>query len=880
MNQDLPFEKLIEELQPERDLSRQPLFQVAFLLEDASQELPQLRGLAIKPMLSHNETAKFDLTLTVIEATETSKAIIEYNTDLFNPETIERMCRHYERVVESAGARAGEAKVSELEMMSQEEQRQVVEEWNQTQREYELGASIKLMIERQAEKRGEEVAVESGGERVSYRQLNEKANKVGNYLRKRGVGQEEIVGVYMERGVGMVVGLVGVMKAGGAYLPLDPAYPKARIAYMVKDSGVRVVLTQGHLAEDIIEAGAEPLCIDSLSNEIEQESGDNFPNQVSGDNLAYIIYTSGSTGRPKGAQLTYAGFTNLVMWYIDVFKPTPEDRLSHVAASGFDASVFEIWPALVAGASLYVAGADVRTSPSELKDWILSNRITVSFIPTLFAEGLIASDWTTDTALRILHAGGDKLRSFPPAGLPFEVTNNYGPTETTVVASCGIIKASHESTAVPTIGRPIANMQIYILDHDFNPVPIGVSGELHIGGIGLGRGYLNQPGLTAEKFIPNPFAAEPGARLYKTGDLARYLVDSSIECLGRIDHQVKIRSNRVELEEIESLLNDHPAVGQSLVLAQEDGADAKRLVAYMTLNRQPGSAQDSEPSINSGQLIDSVRSMLREKLPDYMIPSGFIILDEFPITENGKVDRSILPRLEQVSNEAREGYVAADNPIEEVLAGIWADVLAVKLVGRNENFFDIGGHSLSAAQVMSRIRTIFNIELPLRSIFINPTVASLAQEITRTIQQGVGEAQAAIERVRREGGVRLSFAQQRLWVLHQLDPQSSAYNVPSAYEMVGQLDVVALRGLIGEIVGRHEPLRTRFIESDDGPLQIIDQPGPVELPQVDLTQIEGQAARDEALRICWQQARQPFNLSQGELMRVWLIREEADRGTC
>jgi amino acid adenylation domain-containing protein len=518
----------------------------------------------------------------------------------------------------------------------------------------------------------------------------------------------------MERSLEMVLGLLGILKSGGAYVPLDPAYPKERLAFMLEDAQVPVLLTQHWLVEGLPEHAAHMVCLDSEWETMAQQSDGNPVSGAMADNLAYMIYTSGSTGRPKGVMIPHSGLLNLAAWHQRVYGVTPADRATQLAAPAFDASVWELWPYLTAGASIQIPPEEVCASPSTLLQWLAVKAISLCFLPTPLAEAVIEEWGARDLALRALLTGGDTLHRGPRQALPYSLVNHYGPTENTVVTTCAPATTTHESPVPPPIGRPISNTQIYLLDRQMRPVPIGVPGEVCIGGAGLARGYLNQPELTAEKFIPHPFSATRGARLYGTGDLARYLPDGNLEFLGRIDQQVKIRGFRIELGEIEAVLRQHPAAREVVVIAREDVAGDKRLVAYLVATQLP------PPSPHE------LRTFLQQKLPDYMVPSAFMVLDALPLTPHGKVDRRALPTPDRAGSTIDGSFVAPRTPAEEVLAGIWAQVLRVERVGIQDNFFELGGHSLLATQLLSRLRDAFQVELPLHRLFAAPTIAGLA----------------------------------------------------------------------------------------------------------------------------------------------------------
>jgi len=510
------------------------------------------------------------------------------------------------------------------------------------------------------------------------------------------------------------VGVLGILKAGGAYLPLDPAYPQEHLAFMLSDAHTPVLLTQQQLVQKLPEHQARAICLDRDWEVIAHHSQENPVSGAIADNLAYVIYTSGSTGRPKGVEIQHAGLINLVTWHQRVYSVTPADRATLLAGSAFDASVWELWPYLTAGASIRIPIQEIRLSPSKLLEWMAAEAISICFMPTPLAVAVLEEQWPTGLALRFLLTGGDKLRREPRKASTFSLVNHYGPTENTVVTTCAPVGAATRTDAPPPIGRPIANTQVYLLDAQMQPVPAGVPGELYISGTGLARGYLNRPELTAEKFVPNPFSHKPGARLYKTGDLVRYLPNGNIEFLGRIDDQVKIRGFRIELGEIEAVLSQHPAVQESVVLAREDVPGNKRLVAYVLVNQKPA------PS------MQELQHFLKEKLPEYMVPSAFVRLETLPLTPNGKVDRRALPAPDTTRPDLQEAFVAPRDTLELQLAHIWESILDVHPIGVTDNFFDLGGHSLLAVRLMSKIQQEFGQNLPLATLFQATTIEQLA----------------------------------------------------------------------------------------------------------------------------------------------------------
>jgi len=590
-----------------------------------------------------------------------------------------------------------------------------------TQQDYPQDTCVPQLVAAQAATTPDAVALIANDQVLSYRELNCRANQLAQYLQTLGVGPNVLVGCCVERSLDMVVALLGILKAGGAYVPLDPTYPPERLAFMLEDAQVPVLITKQPLATRLPTLRAQVVYLDIDAAVLAQQSETNPVHTVTTDDLVYVIYTSGSTGRPKGVLITHNSLLNLVYWHQHTFAVTPADRATQVSSPAFDATGWELWPYLTIGASVYLPDEYISISPILLRDWLVNHKITITFLPTALAESMIALEWPSRSVLRFLLTGADTLHRYPSPSLPFALINNYGPTETTVVATSGRVPSTAHADMPPSIGRPIANTQIYILDEQLRQIPIGEPGELHIGGVGLAKGYLNRPELTNEKFIPNPFSDEPGACLYKTGDLARYLPDGQIAFLGRSDQQIKIRGFRIEPDEIVSVLNEHPAVQMSLVVAREYTPGDKCLVAYIVLA--------------SGVQVtaSSLRDTLMTHLPDYMIPATFVQLEALPLTPNGKVDRASLPAPDATNTLRDEAIIIPNTPLEEQLAGIVATLLGTEQVGIDDNFFLLGGHSLLATQVILQVAEVFGVELSLRSLFEAPTVRQLAAEIEQHI---------------------------------------------------------------------------------------------------------------------------------------------------
>ena len=596
---------------------------------------------------------------------------------------------------------------------------QPLEVGTSTLQEHLADACVHTLVRRQAETAPQSLALAGCCGTLTYGELESRSTCLAHRLVAMGVRPDVPVGLCLERSPMMAVGALAVLKAGGAYLPLDPSYPKERIAFLLSDAKPRVVITQAKMQQRLPNRW-ETLVLDSGLPDVTQADSLSV-DRGTADNLAYIIYTSGSTGQPKGVEITHRSLLNLIFWHLRAFRITPADRTTQLASLGFDAAVWELWPYLTAGASVHFVPDSVRTDPERLCAWLQEHKISVSFVPTPMAERILLLDWPENTTLRFMLTGADTLRQYPPASLPFLLVNNYGPTECTVVATSAIVPSEKPGDHLPPIGRPIANTQIYVLDQEMQPVPVGATGELHIAGPGLARGYLNERGLTLKKFVPNPFSNIAGDRLYKTGDLARFLPDGQIEFLGRIDDQIKIRGHRVELNEIISVLSRHAAVRECTVASGEDSAGDKRLVAYVVLHA------------NSSPTLSELRNFLAKDLPEYMFPAAFVRLDALPIGPNGKVDRSALPAPDPSNTLNDEAFAEPSTPIQQRIATIIAKLLGLERVGINDNFFLLGGNSLLGTQVIAHVRSNFDVDLTLLNLFDHPSVAGIAGEVERLI---------------------------------------------------------------------------------------------------------------------------------------------------
>ena len=861
-HQELPFDKLVETLAPERDLASTPLFQVTFALENIGRTPFALSGLDVASREVWSGTVKFDLSLTVVEAGDGLAVSLVYDREVFDATTMARLAAHYETLLAGAVACPGR-RLSELPLLSAAERQQIVEEWNDTRSDAPRRTIPELFAE-QARLRPEATALVAGGESLSYAELEARANRLGHHLRSLGVGPEVAVGVCLNRSLDAVVAVLGILKAGGAYVPLDPAYPRERLAFMLADTAAPVVVTASrHLASLPDLQARRVVALDRDRERIEARSAAGPEPGAGPDNLAYVIYTSGSTGRPKGVAVSHKGVVRLVRrtGFADL---SARETWLQLAPIAFDASTLEIWGSLLNGGRLVVFPS-YTPSLEELGQAIEHHGVTSLWLTAGLFHQMVDGPVESLRGVRQLLAGGDVL-SAPHVekvlgrceGLT--LVNGYGPTENTTFTCCHRMQGSQRFSGTVPIGRPIAGTRVVLLDAYLQPVPIGAAGELATGGDGLARGYLGRLDLTAERFVPDPTGSEPGARLYRTGDLARHLPDGRIEFLGRLDHQVKIRGFRIEPGEIEAALAAHPGVRQAVVMVSDGSAqsdrsdrssDDRRLIAYVT----------------GDVAVAELRRSLRERLPDHMVPSAFVVLESLPLNPNGKVDRKALPAPE---GEAERGErVAPRNEVEELLAGLWAAVMGIEPPGVDESFFDLGGHSLLATRVVSRVREVCGVELSLRGLFEAPTVAGLAR-LVEMLRRG-GQAPPPILPREWSGEAPASFAQERLWFLARLEPESPFYNIPAPLRLSGPLDVPALARSLTEIRRRHSVLRAVFTVSAAGPVQRIAPPPPATLPVVDLSGLAAEAGRSEAARLAGEEARRPFDLETGPPLRATLL---------
>ncbi|MEH2267248.1 MAG: amino acid adenylation domain-containing protein [Nostoc sp.] len=766
----------------------------------------------------------------------------------------------------------------QLNILPKTEQKELVETWNDTSRDYARDKCVHQLFEAQAERSPDVVAVvfkeaqSHEQSSLTYRELNQRANQLAHYLVSLGVKPDMPIGICVERTLEIAIAVLAVLKIGGAYVPMDSAYPKERLAFMLEDTQVSVLLTQQQLLTEFPETKAQIICSDTDWDKISQYSQENPSIEVTAENLAYIIYTSGSTGRPKGICLAHRPLVNLLQWHLNSLLTGV--RTLQFASLSFDASFHEMFATWASGGTLFLISENLRRDTTALARFIQTQEIEKVILPVVVLQQMAEiteSHLELFTSLKEVTTTGEQLQITPAIVKLFKSLphcsfhNHYGPSETHVVTALTLDKNPDSWPTYPSIGRPIANTQIYILDAELKPVPIGVPGELYIGGDSLARGYLNRPDLTTERFIPNPYAKSH--RLYKTGDLACYLPDGNIEYLGRIDQQVKIRGFRIELGEIEAMLLQHPDVREAAVIAREDVPGNKYLVGYIVCDLIPEQVRT---------VSSNLRKFLKQKLPDYMIPSSFVMLDALPLTPNGKVDRRSLPAPDRTGRHLEQDFVSPRTTVEEVLAKIWVEVLRLEQISIYNNFFEIGGHSLLATQVISRVRDTYQLDLPLRRLFDTPTVASLAEIIETELQQNSELQTQRIVPATRNQNLPLSFAQQRLWFLEQFLPDNPLYNLPQTFHLVGQVNLSALEQSVNEIIRRHEVLRTTFTFLDGQPVQIIAPTVTVPLHRIDLRSLSDSQKDTEIKRLTIEECQRPFNLNHGPLVRTTLLQLGAE----
>jgi amino acid adenylation domain-containing protein/FkbM family methyltransferase len=850
-NQDLPFDKLVEELRPTRDPGRTPLFQVLFDLQNDSKKKWEVTGLSLSQMEPEFPSEEFDLALAVTERQDRLDGVVRYRAELFDRETIRRLAGHFECLLKEI-VNSPQQSVADLSLLAPEEKAQFLR-WNRTERPYATDKCLHQLFEDQAKRTPDAVAVVCDGHELRYGELNRRANQLANYLRERGVGPEKRAGICLGRGWNMVVAILGVLKAGSAYVPLDPEYPQNRLEFMLNDGGVHLLLTDNKFS-DRVPQNSTRILLDTDWERIATHSEVAPDSGVEPGDAAYAIYTSGSTGRPKGTIIEHRSVVNFLNWAREAFRA---DELAGVLFSTsicFDISVFELFAPLAWGGTLIVSENALQIP--QLKDRARASLINT--VPSAAAElvkmkalpsGVHTVNLAGEAAKRPLV---DELYKLPSVE---RVLNAYGPTETTIYSTFALL--SHGGGEV-TIGKPIANTQAFVLDANLQLVPVGVFGELYLGGRGVARGYIDRPEITANVFLPNPFSREPGGRMYATGDRVRWTAAGELEFAGRLDHQIKIRGFRIEPGEIESVIVRQKGVKEAVVIPDPGAVDEKRLVAYVA------------PTL-PGTFLEELKTALRQSLPEHMIPSAFVLLEKMPRTANGKLDRKALPSPDAAAFVSAMKYVPPHTDLERTLCRIWAGILRLERIGIEDNFFESGGHSLIATRVTSQLRSELGVEVPVRAIFEHPTVAQFAHHVQKRMEDEPAKTLAIGARTTHEDAP-LSYEQRRLWFIHQLQPGGVAYNSPLNLRLMGELDKEILEKCLTEIVRRHEVLRTTFPSREGSPIQVIHPARPVTMSLVNLEELSEPEKSAAADRLRSQEAAEPFDLAHGPLFKAKLVK--------
>ncbi|HEX4499319.1 MAG TPA: amino acid adenylation domain-containing protein, partial [Thermoanaerobaculia bacterium] len=870
--QDFPFDRLVRELRPQRRLSLPALTQVILSFQNVPPLPHQLGpGLGLRLHELGNGISKVDLSIYLRQQEGKLVTVWEYASDLFDATTVIRMSGHFQRLLSAAVADPSR-RVSELPLLTVAEQEQIAG-WQGDVKPRPQGLTLQAMFMAQAARTPAAPAVIAEEGTLSYADLDERSDVLAHRLRALGVGPEVLVGLFLERSLEMVVAIFGALKAGGAYVPLDPDYPADRLSQIVGDAGIQIVLTSRRLLAALPEPHPSSiLCLDDdmpVSAAVDRRSwASGAESEAGAESLAYVLFTSGSTGRPKGVAIFQRAVVNHMLWMQEEFPLRSGDRVLQKTPFGFDASVWEFYAPLIAGAALVMARPGGQREPDYLAEIIRQQNVTIfQAVPALLRAMLDDGRLKECRALRRVFCGGEALtadleRDFFSA-LDAELINLYGPTETTIEVTFWRCDLERRARA-PLLGRPITNARVYVLSPRGELCPCGVPGEICVGGVPVGRGYLGRPEETASRFVPDPFAAGSGRRLYRTGDLGRWLPAGDLEFLGRIDHQVKVRGFRIELGEVEAAIVSHPAVADAAVLA-----DGQRLCAYVAFRPE------------AYLPLAELRSFLSESLPDYMVPAVWTPLESLPYTPSGKVDRRALSRLRpEAAGDLPPAGGKPGGPIEEMLAATWAEFLGTGTIGVHDNFFDLGGHSLLATRVVSRVREVFAIELPVRRLFERPTVAALAGSIEAMLGTGGALEAPRIEPVPRSGPLPLSFAQRRLWFLDQLSPHSAVYNLPFQLRFEGRLDPRLLKQALAEVLRRHEALRTTFPSAGDEPRQAIVPAvlaGAFPFPEVDLRGLAETAWEGEVTALAAEESRRPFDLASGPLLRATLLKLGSER---
>lgn len=856
-----------DSLQTSQDELQQAFPPVAFCFQEPLTKF-STGGVSFSPYKQCAYIDRFNMQLSCNLFDSSIAAEFHYDSSRFGRRDVEQIALSFSTLLNQA-LRYPEAPIDELNVISEADRHRLLVDFNQTAFDYPDDKCLHQLFEEQVEAAPDKTAVAFAEQRVSYAELDARANRLAHLLRRLGAGPDRLVGLCTERSIDMIVGLLGILKSGSAYLPLDPEQPKARLAHMVEETQAALLVTQHEMLERLPDFHGRIICIDKDQPEFYNEPATRPSSINVPENLVYVIYTSGSTGVPKGVAVSHRSVVNYATFLCDRLGLKNSTSFATVSTISADLGNTCILPALISGGCIHVLSYDVATDPTLFADYISKNRVDVLKIVPSHLSSLLPGTAIKDVLPREhLILGGEALsldlakRLLDQSG-DCKVTNHYGPTESTVgslVLRQGEEDDYYDITSTVPIGRPISNTEVYILDSKLRPVPIGVAGEIYIGGAGLARCYINQPGQTAERFMPNQFSQSPGARLYKTGDMARYLTDGKVEFLGRADHQVKIRGLRIELQEVQAAMSKFPGLRDVVIQPREDQPGQLRLVAYLCMG------QNLKPNVTD------LRNFLSKTLPEYMIPSAFVFLDSLPLSANGKVDRNALPAPDQVRPELAKGFVAPHTSIEELLAGIWIELLDLERVGIYDDFFELGGHSLLVTRLTSRIRQVFEVELPLQQVFRASTIAELAESIETALRAKEEFRAPPILPAPRDQQLPLSFAQERLWFLDHMEPGSGFYNCPAAVRIEGPLNIAGLDHALGQIVQRHEVLRTVFETVDGQPVQVIVPAQPISMALVDLSNLTRTWQEAQAARLAAEEAQRPFDLSRDAMLRAALLR--------
>ncbi|RKI58436.1 amino acid adenylation domain-containing protein, partial [Corallococcus sp. AB049A] len=861
-HQDVPFEKLVEAVAQARGGDRTPLFQVMFVLQNAPLSTPALPGVHVERLHTSTETARFDLILSLTARDGGLEGTLEYSRDLFSEDAAARFATHL-RVLLEAVAHDATTPVWRLPLMDAAERARVLETFSAPDLRPLRTPSLLECFDAQVQRAPDAVAVDHGGRTLTYAQLDARANQLARHLLAKGLQPEGRVGLCLERGLDLIVGMLGVVKAGGCYVPLDPAYPAQRLTFMFQDAGLSLVVTERSLPEAVQDRSWPTVSLEAERDTLASYDASAPGVRLLPDAWVYVLYTSGSTGTPKGVGVTAASIVHVVR-ETNYIQLGPDDRMVQGGTPSFDIATFEVWGALLNGARLVILPREVTLEPARLARTLRDVGATTAMFPTALVHAVAREVPDAFATMRVVFCAGEAanpeaIRAVLRAGPPGRLVNFYGPTETTVGATTHDLQGLQEHVKSVPIGRPMTRVRTYVLDAHGQPVPVGVPGELYIGGDGVGRGYVGRPALTAERFLPSPFGDVPGARLYRTGDRVRWLADGTLDFLGRMDTQVKLRGFRIEPGEVESIVRQHPSVKAAVAGVLDNGEGDPRLVAWY-VPRAPMEAAE-------------LRAFVSERLPAPLVPSAFVPLEALPLTPVGKVDRKALPAPDARSVAVAPSKPQRMSPFQQRVADLFRDVLRVPHVGAHDDFFALGGHSLLATRLVSRLRSTFQVELPLRGLFEGATVADVTDQVEARLLARTGLPRVpAIRKAPRDGGLPLSFAQQRLWVMEQLQPGATPYILLGAVRMEGALDAEALRRALELLVERHEALRTTFTLKDRDPVQVIQSTSSWALPLVDLTGVPAEEREAEVRRLAREEAARPFDLDTGPLLRTRLLR--------